>query len=163
MEDGMAGNGRRIRLRFGLCVAAWSIVACAAAPLAQAESETIAVVLDQAKLVKLPEKVATLVIGNPLIVDATLQTGGAMVLTGKGYGATNVMALDRSGEILMEKIVHVQAPREAVVVYRGVARETLSCAPTCQPQIVLGDAEAAFNLALGQTVARNTQAQAAAR
>ena len=63
----------------------------------------INVILDQAKLVKLPERVATIVIGNPLIADATVQTGGLMVITGKGYGATNIIALDRTGAVLMER------------------------------------------------------------
>ena len=47
---------------------------------------------------RLPERVATIVIGNPLIADATLQSGGILVLTGKGYGATNLLALDRVGQ-----------------------------------------------------------------
>ena len=77
---------------------------------------TSTVILDQAKLIKLPEKVATIVIGNPLIADASLQPGGLMVITGKGYGMTNIIALDRTGAVLMEKTIEVQGPREHVVV-----------------------------------------------
>ena len=89
----------------------------------------IVIILDQAKLVKMPDKVATIVIGNPLIADASVQTGGLMVLTGKGYGATNIIALDRAGAVLMEKTVEVQGPRNVMVVYRGIERETCDCAP----------------------------------
>ncbi len=71
----------------------------------------VTVILDQAKLMKLPEKVATIVIGNPLIADASLQTGGLMVITGKGYGVTNIIALDRTGTVLMDKTIEVQGPR----------------------------------------------------
>jgi len=123
----------------------------------------LTVVLDQAKLVKLPGRIATLVIGNPLIAEATLQVGGTAVITGKGYGATNIMALDRNGNVLMEKIVQVQAPKDTVVVYRGIERQTFSCTPSCERQIMLGDSEAAFTATIGQTVMRNTQAQGAAR
>jgi hypothetical protein len=130
---------------------------------ARAEAEQVKVVLDQAKLVPLPDRVATLVIGNPLIVDAALQVGGTMVLTGKGYGVTNVLALDRNGNVVMEKSVRVSAPNNTVIVYRGMDRHTYSCEPKCERQVVPGDAEAAFNLTLGQTVTRNTQAQGAAR
>jgi len=157
------GGRRRNWSRLAICGAAVLLAILAAAPSARAESEGLIVVLDQAKLVSLPDRVATLVIGNPLIVDAALQPGGAIVLTGKGYGSTNVMALDRSGRVLMEKIVRVQAPQDSVVVYRGVERLTYSCTPNCERQIVLGDSEAAFNIVLGQTTARNTQAQGAAR
>src|SRR5436190_13054831 len=95
-----------------------------------AMAETIPIILNEAKLVKLPERVSSLVIGNPLIADVTLQSGGMMVITGKGYGATNVIALDRAGTVLTETMVEVKGPRDhVVVVYRGVERETYSCAP----------------------------------
>ena len=61
--------------------------------------DSIGVNVDQAKLVKLPTRVATIVVGNPLIADVTLQNGGIVVVTGKSYGATNFIAMDRSGEI----------------------------------------------------------------
>ena len=38
--------------------------------------ETITVHLDQARILKLPERTATLVVGNPLIADAAVQPGG---------------------------------------------------------------------------------------
>ena len=38
------------------------------------------------RCMKLPTRVATIVIGNPLIADAALQAGGILVITGKGYG-----------------------------------------------------------------------------
>ncbi len=52
--------------------------------------EPVTVHLDQAKLLKLPERTATLVIGNPLIADAAVQPGGVLVITGKSYGMTNL-------------------------------------------------------------------------
>jgi hypothetical protein len=99
--------------------------------------------------------VATLVIGNPLIADATVQSGGLMVITGKGYGSTNLIALDRGGAVLLETTILVKGPRaHTVVVYRGVSRETYSCAPFCEPRIVPGDANAFFENILGQTATR---------
>lgn len=128
-------------------------------PLA-ASAADITITLDQAKLVKLPEKVSTIVIGNPLIADATVQAGGVMVVTGKGYGLTNIIALDRSGSVLMEKLVEVEGPGgDVVVVYRGVERETYSCTPNCDRRITLGDNPAFFDVAIGQTGARSGAAQ----
>ena len=57
---------------------------------------------------KLPQLVATIVIGNPLIADAALQSGGILVITGKGYGTTNMMALDRTGHVVMDKTVEAR-------------------------------------------------------
>jgi Flp pilus assembly secretin CpaC len=118
----------------------------------------IDIVLDQAKLQKLPDRVTTIVVGNPLIADAAVQTGGLMVVTGKGYGATNVLALDRAGNVLMEKTIEVRGP-DVVVVFRGVERESYSCAPTCERRITLGDSQPYFEATIGQTGTRNGQAQ----
>jgi hypothetical protein len=147
---------KRLVLAFVFACAAVAIIAPRPAPAAD-----VAVVLDQAKLIKLPEKVATVVVGNPLIADASLQPGGLMVVTGKGFGTTNFIVLDRSGAVLMEKTVEVQGPREHIVeLYRGVERETFSCTPNCQRRITLGDGNAYFAATLGQTVTRSTQANA---
>ena len=41
-----------------------------------ARADTLSINVDQAQIMHLPEKIATIVIGNPLIADATLQSGG---------------------------------------------------------------------------------------
>jgi Pilus formation protein N terminal region len=129
---------------------------------AAASAETIDVIVDRATIVKLPEKVATLVVGNPLIADVSLQPGGTMIVTGKGYGATNVMALDRGGAVLLDRMIQVEAPTEKLVtVFRGVNRETYSCTPVCQQRITLGDGSDYFKATLDQAGTRNNQAAAA--
>ena len=115
--------------------------ALAANPVPEsAMSEPVTVRLDQAKLLKLPERTATLVIGNPLIADAAVQPGGVVVITAKSYGMTNLVALDRTGATLTEYPIQVIGPGDAaVVVYRGIERESYSCAPVCEKRITLGD------------------------
>jgi Flp pilus assembly secretin CpaC len=133
-----------------------------ALPQSAVAAEMLRVSVDQATLTKLPERVSAIIIGNPLIADVTIQAGGVLVVTGKGYGATNIVALDRAGSVLMEKTVMVQGPRDNVVVlYRGVQRETYSCEPNCYRRITLGDSPDFFNATLGQSGARNAQAQGA--
>jgi Flp pilus assembly secretin CpaC len=132
----------------------------AAAAMTPAAADTVTVILDQAKLVKLPERVATIVIGNPLIADVTVQAGGMGVVTGKGYGVTNFIALDRNGQTLTESSVLVRSATDRVVVmYKGVERETYSCAPECERRIALGDSQNYFNQTITQTAMRNTVAQ----
>jgi hypothetical protein len=128
--------------------------------LAPALAADVSVILDQAKLLKLPDKVSTIVVGNPLIADVSLQPGGLMVVTGKGFGMTNLMALDRAGNVLMEKSVEVKGPTgDVVVLYRGVERETYSCTPICERRITLGDSNTYFEAVIGQSGSRNGQAQ----
>jgi Flp pilus assembly secretin CpaC len=130
------------------------------AVFAEPSANTIAVNVDQARLVKLPARVATIVVGNPLIADVALQAGGILVVTGKGYGATNFIAMDRSGEILVDRLIQVEGPSDQLItVYRGVDRESYSCMPVCQRRVTLGDGDAFFKTTMDQ--AGNLSGQAA--
>lgn len=137
------------------------LVSCVvpAAAMAETSADPVSVRLDQAKLIKLPEKVATIVVGNPMIADVTLQAGGVVVVTGKGYGVTNVLAMDRRGEVLIERRIEVEGAIDHVVtVYRGVERESYSCMPTCQRRVMLGDSQAYFSSTMEQSGTLNDKA-----
>ena len=141
---------------------AFAVLAWPLAALAAPAPDAIAVNVDQAKLVKLPARVATIVVGNPLIADVTLQTGGVIVVTGKGYGATNFIAMDRAGEILVDRVIQVEGPTDQLVtIYRGVERESYSCMPICQRRVTLGDSEGYFKSTIDQAGSLNTQATGA--
>jgi Flp pilus assembly secretin CpaC len=102
-------------------VAALLIFAVAAPALA---AQPIVLQLDRTTLIKLPPRTATVVIGDPLIADLSIRPGGLAVITGKGYGATNVIVLDRDGAVLSEQTIEVKAPGgPVVVVYSGDTRE----------------------------------------
>ncbi|MCG2627541.1 pilus assembly protein N-terminal domain-containing protein [Bradyrhizobium sp. WYCCWR 13023] len=146
-------------------LAAAAMLASPATGLAEPTVDTIAVNVDQAKLVRLPGKVATIVVGNPLIADVTLQAGGMIVVTGKGYGATNFIALDRGGEILVDRQIQVEGPSDRLVtVYRGIERESYSCMPLCQRRVTLGDSDQYFNTTMNQagTLSSNASGNASA-
>ena len=119
----------------------------------------VAVLIDRAKVIRLPERTQTVIVGNPLIADVTLQRNGVAVLTGKSYGVTNLIALDATGSMLAESLVNVQAPTETVVtVQRGLDRETYSCNPQCQRSMLLGDANTYFSEVGNQAERRNALA-----
>src|SRR5947209_20622402 len=119
--------------------------------------------IDQAKLIRLPERAATIVIGNPLVADITLQPGGIIIVTGKSYGATNFIAMDRNGEVLLERLILVESAADPVVtLYRGIDRESYSCMPICQPRITLGDSERFLKATLDQAGTISGQAAGAA-
>ena len=150
-------------LRRGSAKLTGLLVAAAAAlmflPPPAIAAETLDIALDQATLMKLPEKVSTIVVGNPLIADVAVQSGGLVIVTGKGFGATNLIALDRAGTVLMERSIVVRGPvGPTVQVYRGVQRETYSCAPDCERRITLGDSVDYFTATIGQSEARNSTA-----
>lgn len=122
-------------------------------------TDIIPVMLDQARVLKLPNNLATLVVGNPLIADVTVQPGGILVLTGKGYGVTNLIALDHNGKVLLDHLIEVQGAPDTVVVYRGINRESYSCTPFCDRRVTLGDTPDYFDKTLKQTSERSISAQ----
>lgn len=142
------------------------LVACGALALtlcsageAAADQPTLNVSIDQAKIAKVPEGTKTLVIGSPIVADVTLLHGSnTMVVTGKGYGETNLIALDNSGNVLEERMIRVEPTRSVLVVQRGMERESYSCTPTCMPTVQLGDDSYIFGQASGQIGARNALA-----
>lgn len=145
-------------LRCGMWIAATLSFVGGALPVASA-GEVINVILDQASIAKVPDRTTTMVVGNPLIADVSIQAGGTMAVTGKGYGVTNLIALDRNGKVLLEQLVQVRSPTDHVVVYRGIARESYSCAPDCERRITLGDSPDYFDSTLNETGNRNSRAQ----
>jgi Flp pilus assembly secretin CpaC len=153
----------RARARFGFRSLAIAVLAWPAISLAAADPDRISVNVDQAKLVKLPARVATIVVGNPMIADVALQSGGVVVVTGKGYGATNFIAIDRSGEVLVDRQIQVEGPTDQLVtIYRGVERESYSCMPVCQRRVTLGDGETYFKSTIDQAGSLSGQASGAA-
>lgn len=160
MTDKSVRGRPRLQLALWLAAALVSLIAVGPASAAS----PIVVHVDQARIIKLPERAVTVVIGNPLIADLSLQHHGLAVITGKGYGATNVVVLDKDGSVLAEHNVEVQGPVDpTVVVYRGVdGRETYSCTPDCSRRITLGDTPDYFDKTMTETTMRNSQAVGAA-
>jgi Flp pilus assembly secretin CpaC len=153
----MSASSSRVRARLLSAIALCACLSVLDGGVAVAD-ESIDVIVDQATVLKLPDRVATLVVGNPLIADVSLQPGSTMVVTGKSYGATNVMAIDRSGNVLINRTIQVDGPTDKLVtVFRGVNRETYSCTPVCQKRITLGDGPDYFKGTLDQSGALTNQ------
>ena len=120
-------------------LAAAFVIAFGAQP-AHAETDVLAVTLDQAKIAKLPPGTATLIIGNPMIADVTmLKSAVSMVITGKGFGQTNLIAIDSTGTIVDEKQLRVLPAKTVVVLQNGNSRMSFACNPDCMPTVQLGD------------------------
>jgi hypothetical protein len=123
--------------------------------------ETLTVTVDQARVVKVPPTARTLVIGNPMIADVTLlKQGSTMIVTGKGFGETNLIALDGDGNPVAESMIEVVGGGNALVVQRGMDRQSYTCAPRCQPTARLGDDPKFFGDVTAQIQSHNSQATA---
>lgn len=151
----ISSQRRTCRLTF---LAGMLALAASAGTAAEAPS-VVTVVVDNAKVIRLPEATRTVIVGNPMIADVSLQRNGVVVLTGKSFGATNLIALDKSGGMLAESTISVEAQQTSVVmVQRGLERESYSCTPNCQPSVQLGDSTKYFGEVSGQASARGALA-----
>ncbi len=129
---------------------------------AQGAAKRFDVTLDQATVAKVPDGASTLIIGNPMIADVTLlKAGSAMVVTGKSYGQTNLIALDAGGAVLLDEELRVLPASAIVVLQNGTSHISLACNPDCMPTVQLGDDSDVFSKAGAQITTRNALAQGA--
>ena len=133
-----AGDKRGARRRAAILGLAFALAS--SMPASAKADEAIVGIVDQARLVKIPDGTDTLIIGNSTIADVTLlKQKSLMVLTPKAFGETNFIALDAQGKPLAESTIQVINSSNALVVQRGMERQSYSCAPDCQPTERLGD------------------------
>ncbi|MBI1620923.1 pilus assembly protein N-terminal domain-containing protein [Aquamicrobium zhengzhouense] len=98
-----------------------------------ASAEPIMVEMNQARIVKLARAADTIIIGNPNIADASVQDASTLVLTGKGFGVTNMVVIDADGEVIVDEQIAVSRnTANTVRVYRRAQVQTLSCSPFCE-------------------------------
>ncbi|MEZ5817747.1 MAG: pilus assembly protein N-terminal domain-containing protein [Hyphomicrobiaceae bacterium] len=121
------------------------IALAALLPVGGAAAQDLVVKYDQSQLLRLPRPVSEIIIGNPSIADVTVQASNLLVITGKTFGITNVIALDSERNVIQDQRV-VVAREEARVVnlQKGAKRETYNCTPNCNPSLVVGDDQGYF-------------------
>lgn len=101
---------------------------------------------DQSKLLRLSRPVAEIVIGNPSIADVTVNGSSMLVVTGKTFGMTNIIALDADRKIIREQRVIVERDEHRVVnLHKAGVRQSYSCTPNCSPTLTIGDDSAYFD------------------
>lgn len=102
--------------------------------------EPMTVGVDEARVVRLNRVPSAVIVGNPLIADVAVQENGILIVVGKNYGTTNLIALDAAGGELVNIDLSVRTSgRNAVSLFRGTGRVSLSCAPRCEQELDVGD------------------------
>lgn len=125
-------------------LAALLATAAAAAP------DDLIVKYDQSQILKLPRPVSEIIIGNPSIADVTVQSNSLLVITGKSFGITNIIALDNQKNIIQDQRIIVQRDEAKVVTLRkGEKRQSYNCTPQCNPMVTVGDDDTYFGSVSG--------------
>ncbi|MBA2126635.1 hypothetical protein DLM45_10440 [Hyphomicrobium methylovorum] len=95
---------------------------------------------DQSQLLRLPRPATEVIVGNPSIADVALQGGNMLVVTGKTFGITNIIALDAQHNVIQDQRVMVERDdRKIVNLHKGSTRFTYACTPNCEPTLTIGD------------------------
>ena len=124
-------------------------------------TNSVVVTVDQAKVYRISRPAATIIVGNPAIVDATVEDEQTIVLTGRSFGVTNLIVLDEKGDALVDQPVVVTGSEvNTVRIYRRNSRETMACAPVCEPTLTIGDNFTTFEFSSDQIVKRNALSEA---
>ena len=145
---------------FRSALAVLALLAVGPAMAASGGDNILRITIDQAQVAKLPATTATVVIGNPAIADITSLKGNTgMIVTGRSYGHTNLIALDAAGNLIDEKQIHVEPIKDLLIVQRGMVRESYSCDPDCMPAANLGDDAGVFGAVSGAITAHDTLAK----
>jgi hypothetical protein len=127
-------------------VAATAAGVIAALGIAPAHAEDLIVKYDQSQLLRLPRPASEIIIGNPAIADVSVQTGNLLVITGKTFGITNIIALDADRNVIQDQRVLVKRDEAKVVnLQRGTDRQSYNCTPQCNPTITIGDGPKYFD------------------
>lgn len=114
---------------FGCLIA----ISALATDVLAAQDDMLHVFMNHARVLKLDRPVAKVIVGNAQVADVTVADPKTIVLTGKAFGATNIVLLDADDNAIVDERILVSVDEgNTVRVYRQTDRTVLSCAPNCE-------------------------------
>lgn len=132
-------------MRRFLSLAAALLALSAAAP---ALAQGMPIRIDQAARVVLSGTARDVIIGNPAVADVTVLDGRTLVVTGKGYGITNLMVVDGRGRTILDRQIIVSASDDGrITMYRGPDLYNYACAPRCERTPMPGEKDTTYQQA----------------
>ncbi|MET3781074.1 Flp pilus assembly secretin CpaC [Brevundimonas sp. 1080] len=112
--------------------------------VASAQDGALNVEIDRSARVQLRGAAASIIVGNPQIADVSLVDANTMFIVGRGYGVTEVVAVDGVGRTLFQReIVVTGGSTGSVRVWRGAQATEMACGASCTPSVRSPSASAA--------------------
>lgn len=113
--------------------AAFSLAALGALAGAAA-AEDLHVGVNQARPLRLSAPAEGVAVGNPNIAAVSVQNDQLLFITGRSYGATNLVILGANGRVLYNgRVIVGDGDTNSVTLTRGSETTRLDCTPTCRP------------------------------
>jgi hypothetical protein len=129
-----------------------------------AYADGVAISMDEVRTITFPKPVATVYVGNPTIADINMIDSRHAFVLGKGFGNTNIVALDHDGDQVSNTHVSVMAREDSTVtLQRGAGRLTYSCTSNhCEATPQPGDAKDAYDAVNNQLATHEAAAKGSA-
>jgi Flp pilus assembly secretin CpaC len=116
---------------------------------------SISLPIDEVRVVAFSQPVATVYVGNPVVADVSVIDSRHAFVLGKGFGSTNIIALNTDGkQVVNEHVTVFGHTGTTVVVNRGPAQATYACANSrCEVTPMPGDDDKSFSSRMTQAAA----------
>jgi Flp pilus assembly secretin CpaC len=117
-----------------------------------AQPHGISVPMDEVRVVQFSSPVSTVYVGNPSIADVSMIDNRHAFVLGKGFGGTNMVALDADGKQIVNDAISVYARAgSTVTLMRGANKTTLACGGArCENSPMPGDDKDTYDIRMGQ-------------
>lgn len=104
--------------------------------LANAQDGALNVEIDRSARVQLRGAAASIIVANPQIADVSMVDANTLFIVGKGYGVTEVVAVDGVGRTLFQREIVVSGGATGSVrVWRGAQATEMTCGASCSPSV----------------------------
>lgn len=101
-----------------------------------AHAQSLNVGIDRSARVALRGAASSVIVGNPAIADVTVVDANTLFVTGKGYGVTEVVAVDGLGRTIYQgEVVVTGDSTGSIRVWRGAQATEMACAASCSASI----------------------------
>lgn len=103
-------------------------------------AEELVLNIDRSQLLNVTTPPGAIVIGDPFVVDVTVQ-GQQIFVHGRAYGETDMVILDTQGNQIanFEVLVKESSSNHTLSVYKAGKRYSSLCLPDCQSVVRVGD------------------------
>ena len=139
-----------------------TVLACVTQANAAPRGSDVALALDEVHTLTFKSPIATVYVGNPAIADVTMIDSRHAFVQGKGYGRTNIVALNSDNVQVFNTHITVTGSEGGgtVTLNRGAQRITLNCAGgRCEPTPTPGDDQKIYDTDAGQASSHKTGAR----
>lgn len=139
---------------------AWVALALAAMVAPAVAADPFKLKIDETVTLKLTSPANSVVIGNATVADVAVHDPLTLLITGKAFGSTNLIVLDRAGRtIYTNQLAVADSANDDITIIRAGGSYTYSCIDKCRATPTVGDAPNHFSETMSTVTGKDASAQ----